>query len=174
MANEKKDQAEKAPEIGEDQIIVDRAEFEAMMRQNIDNAALIEQLVEKVDQLQTAQLAGVGVDPAIAARSNLKRRPVQFKRHYNRAATPSNIQEGAAIVPAYSAEAGDIVNLREDEYKRIMADFPDLLESNPNKWVEKPGFRYIPGQDSRGRARFERVDNPIPVETLQKIALDLG
>ena len=154
---------------------VPKEEYEETVRANQENSALIEQLVEKVDSVSNAQLAGVGIDPKIAARALLPRKTVQFLRHHSVAAIPSLIQKNALIMEAYSVSCGDIVHIREDEFKRLNGDFPDLLESNPNKFQDK--MRYKPEQQmdkNTGRMKIKRVPDPQPVKVLLELAFEVG
>lgn len=155
-------------------VTVDKAEFEELLRQNGENAALIEQMAAKLDRLESAQLAGVGIDPAIAARAHLPRTMVQFNEHYTRAAIPSTVQDGALIHEGYSVAQNEIVNLRDDEVKRLNRDRPGLIESDQKKWQPKIAVSVQPGHDDHGRFGYKIVRTPVPVEQLIKIAQDIG
>ena len=162
---------ETKPEVVE----IPKEEYEEMVRTNQENSALIKELAEKLDTVQTAQLAGAGIDPKIMARSLLPRKTVQFTRHYSVCAIPSLIQKDALIMEAYSISCGDIVNIREDEFKRISKDFPDLMEANPNKFQDKIRFKPVQVMDKNtGLMKIERVKDPQPVDVLLKLAYDVG
>jgi len=146
-----------------------------MVRTNQENSELITQLAEKLDIVQNAQLCGVGIDPMIAARALQPRRKVQFQRHYSRSALPSKIQKGAKIVEAYSVSCGDIVEIREDEYKRITAEFPDLLEANESKFREKARMKPVQVVDKNtGRYKIDWVKDPQSVKVLHELSREVG
>lgn len=157
-----------------DKIEVDRKEFEALLEQNAQNSALIEQLADNLNRIQSAQLAGIGIDPAIAARSMLPRRMVQFTDHYSRGAVPSAIQKGANVHEPYSVGALDIVNLREDEVKRLQAERPGLIVLDQKKWSAKKSTYVEPGVDDSGRFAYIQKTRTILVEALIQAAQDVG
>lgn len=156
-------------------VTVPKEEYDEMVRTNQENSAMIDQLVEKLDAVSNAQLAGVGIDPRIAARALLPRRRVQFQRKYSRAALTSKIQKGTHIVEAYSVSCGDIVDIREDEFKRLNDEYPELLEANPNKFREKPRMKpeQVVDKDT-GRYKIEWVKDPQPVKVLEELAFEVG
>ena len=156
-------------------VSVAKEEYEEMVRTNQENSAMINQLVEKLDIVQNAQLAGAGVDPKISARALLPRKTVQFLKHYSRSAIPSLIQKNAIVIESYAVSCGDIVHIRDDEYKRINGEFPDMMESNPNKFQDK--LRARPKQimdDKTGRLKIEMVPDPQTVEVLMELAFEVG
>lgn len=132
-----------------------------------------EEMKAKLDRLQAAQLASVGVDPKIAVRATLPRILVQFTAHYTRAAVPSAVQKDVNVIEAYSVSAGDIVRLREDELQRLKAERPALVVDDPKAWKPKEAER------SRRAIRdgvmgYEVGKVKIPVEQLVRLAPDVG
>ena len=156
-------------------VTVPKAEYDEMVRQNQENSAMITNLAEDLDRVRVAQLAGAGIDPKISARAMLPRKTVQFTRHYSAGAIPSLVQKGALIMEAYTVSCGDIVHIREDEFKRINEDFPDLMEVNPNKFEDK--MRFKPKQEmdkNTGQMKIVKVKDPQSVKVLHEIAFEVG
>lgn len=153
---------------------VSKEEFDALVVENQENKLIIQQLIEKVEQMNTATLRGIGIDPIIAARFGQGSKLVQFKRNYHRAAQPSAIQKGANVHESYSAVAGDVVLLKQDECDRIKKDFPDLLETAKSRFKGKTVFDAEPKVNDRGQMFMARVPRKIEAETLIEIAPEMG
>jgi len=156
-------------------VTVPKKEYDEMVRQNQENAAMIIQISGDLEKVRTAQLAGAGIDPKISARAMLDRKTVQFKEHYSACAIPSLIQKDALIMEAYTVSCGDIVHIREDEFKRINEDFPDKMEANPNKFQDKIRFRPKQEMDkTTGQMKIVGVADPQPVKVLLELAYEVG
>ena len=156
-------------------VTIPKEEYDEMVRQNQENAEMINQVAGDLDKVRSAQLAGVGIDPKISARATLGRKTVQFNRHYSAGANPSKIQKGLMIMEAYAVSCGDIVHIREDEFKRINEDFPDLMEANPNKFQDKLRLRPQQVVDKTNMSsKIEMVNDPQPVKVLLENAYEVG
>ena len=153
---------------------VPKEEYEELKRSNGENAEVTSQLMEKLDRVEKAQLAGVGIDPKIAARLTLPFKRVQFLEHYSRTSVPSQIQKGVMVIESYAVSAGDIVDIRKDEFDRIMADFPKKMQANPNKFSDKLRMKPEPKLDPSGRPKVEMVEDNIPVKVLLENAYEVG
>jgi hypothetical protein len=135
---------------------------------------MVQELSATVEMLTKAQLAGVGMDPAGAARRSLGRTVVQFQANYNRLPQPSTVKDAPNVVEGYAVGALEIVRLRNDELERIRADFPTLIETNVDRFVPFQKRTPYLGKDDAGRPRWESKVELLPVKGLIERAPNVG
>lgn len=153
---------------------ISRDEFADLEARNQELELMVEEMARNLSAMNVALLQGVGVDPAVAARGRLPRRPVQFTRHYNRMAQPSTVKDGPNLIDAYCVAEREVVKLRLDEVERLQKTFPGLIEVDEKKFADKPGYRREPDKDEYGRFRWRLTPEPIQVKVLMAHARDAG
>lgn len=132
-------------------------------------------MAEQIKRLTSAQLAGAGMDPKIAARAEIGHSLVQFTAEYNRGAIPSETQKGAIVYPGYTVSTGQIVLLKDDEIERLSKDRPELIITNKKDFKPQGIFGYKMALDKKtGKPKREKVEEQIPVEDLIKSAVEVG
>ena len=160
--------------MAEKTVTIPEKEYKALVADGEENKLMIADLIAKVEDLNSATLAGAGVDPQAAARRSLGTELVQFTKHYSKAAIPSETQKGVNTHEAYSVECGDIVHLKVDEIERIQKDFPELLLVGEKNFKVKMRFKPELGLDDNKRPVTKMVEDPLDVETLIEIAETVG
>ena len=155
-------------------VTVPKAEFESLQDAATNSQILMDEMAKKLDQLQSAMLAGVGTDPVMAARHQLPYKMVQFTDNYARLPIASSIQKGAIVIEGFNVSKLEIVEIREDEFNRIMGDQPSLMQPQKNKWLDMPSVVAKPDADAHGRLRYRMVNTPIKVDDLVKRARKVG
>lgn len=144
---------------------VSREEFQELLDQNTQLELQVQELAATLDLIQKAQTVA-GVDPQASTRRALGRTPVQFKENYNRLPQPSTVKDAPNLVDGYTVGKFGVVNLRDDEVARILADFPGLIEVDKSKFVPFPKRTPFMEKDEHGRSVWGSKLELIDVKTL--------
>lgn len=149
-------------------------EVERLSSENQELSLVVQEMAAQIHALTLSQLQSVGIDPRISARQALGHTLVQFTSNYNRMPQPSANKDGENLHEGYVVGTMEVVKLRTDEFERIAADFPGMLETNKKKFKERPRFRTSPDRDKNGNFGWRVTPDPVPVDELIKTAREIG